>query len=77
MNLKQAFGQVIRDARKAAHKTQEDLAHEAQMSVAALSWIERGVNAPNAHSLFLIAKALDLAPHEIVHRVEVLSPDIC
>lgn len=76
MNLKEAFGHVIREARKAANKTQEDLAHEAQLSVAALSWIERGVNAPNIHSIFLLAHALSMKPHEIVQKVEQLVSEV-
>jgi len=76
VDLKEAFGQVIRDARIDADKTQEDLAYESDLSVSAISWIERGTNAPSAYSLFAIAQSLEIAPHELIKRVEKLKPTI-
>jgi len=76
LTLKGAFAAVIRDSRKELGKTQKEFAYESKISVSALSWIERGMNAPNILTIFNMAKSLKLTPGELVDRVYTLNPKL-
>lgn len=57
------FGDLLRQARRSAGLTQEELAGRAGISSRAVSDLERGVNrAPRRDTLDLLAQALDLSP---------------
>lgn len=58
MDLKIVVGRRIREFRKGAGLTQEDLAAEIDRTVEALGHIERGVSAPRFDTLERLAKTL-------------------
>jgi predicted ATPase/DNA-binding XRE family transcriptional regulator/Tfp pilus assembly protein PilF len=59
------FAQLLRQARREAGLTQEELAEQAGISPRAVSSLERGINrAPRRDTLELIFAALDLPPDE-------------
>lgn len=60
-----SFGDLVRQARRAANVTQEELAGRAGLSVRGISDLERGVNrAPRKDTLELLAAALSLSADE-------------
>lgn len=62
MTLKQQVGLRIRDLRKAAGLTQDQLAAQIDMSLQTVKQVERGANAPSLDTIDAIAKALKAPP---------------
>lgn len=67
-----AFGKVLRDRRKSACLTQEQLALEAGVQRNYISLIERGVHQPTLPMIFKLAAALKCQPSTLVGDVEAL-----
>ena len=65
-----AFGVVLRDLRKKAHLSQEQLALEAGIERNFVSLIERGVNQPTIRIIFKLAAALHIEPSEMIKATE-------
>lgn len=68
--LDEAFGRVLRAARKAKGFSQEQLGAAADLHPTYVSLLERGKNSPSLRALFLLAGALGLQPAELVTRTE-------
>jgi transcriptional regulator with XRE-family HTH domain len=67
-----AFGRVLRERRKQAGLTQEQLALEADIQRNYVSLIERGINQPTITIIFKLAAALKCRPSALVADVESL-----
>lgn len=67
-----AFGKVLRERRKQAGLTQEQLALEADVQRNYVSLIERGVNQPTINVIFKLAAALKCLPSALIADVEPL-----
>lgn len=65
-----ALGKVLRQKRKEAGLTQEQLAHEADVQRNYVSLIERGINQPTIAVLFKLAGALRCQPSSLISDVE-------
>jgi transcriptional regulator with XRE-family HTH domain len=65
-----ALGDAIRELRKKRKATQEDLAHEAGVTVGTLSLIERGKSNPAWGTVKRIAKALDTTMGDLAKRAD-------
>lgn len=65
-----AFGIVLRELRKRAEFTQENLAFEAGIERNYVSLIELGRNQPTISVIFKLAKALDIEPSKLIKHVE-------
>jgi transcriptional regulator with XRE-family HTH domain len=65
-----ALGSVLRGIRQERSQTQEDLAHEAGITVAALARIERGQSNPRWATVRSIAAALNIKLPELGAAVE-------
>jgi transcriptional regulator with XRE-family HTH domain len=76
LNIAIAFGQVLRQLRKKAELTQEQLGFEAGLERNYISMLERGERQPTLHSLFKLSLPLKVAPSSIVAEVEQLRPNI-
>lgn len=63
-------GAVIREFRKSKKKSQEVLSGLAGLDRTHYSKIERGLRSPTLDTLFKIAHALDITPHELVQAIE-------
>jgi transcriptional regulator with XRE-family HTH domain len=63
--LKARFGKRLRQIRRYQDLTQEQLAEAIGVSVAFLSNIERGLNAPSFETLEKLAQALRTPVHEL------------
>ncbi|MCI6255994.1 MAG: helix-turn-helix domain-containing protein [Clostridiales bacterium] len=63
-------GQVLRSYRKSRHLSQEVLSGLAGLDRTHYSKLERGLRSPTIDTLFKIAHALNVPPHEIVIALE-------
>lgn len=63
-------GNVIKKCRKSKGMTQEVLSGLADLDRTHYSKIERGLRNPTIDTLFKIAGALDIAPHDLMIEIE-------
>lgn len=70
MELSAAFGKVIRELRKNAGLTQEQLGFEAELRRTFVSVLELGQQQPTLMTIFKLAKALKIPPSEIIALIE-------
>jgi DNA-binding XRE family transcriptional regulator len=68
--IEQAFGQIIRELRRDRGLSQEELGFESGLHRTYVSLLERGKKSPTLTTLLQVGAALDIAPSEIVRRVE-------
>lgn len=66
----QTLASVIRQLRLKRGITQEELAFDSNVTVSALSRIERGLSSPVFTTLVKLADALDVTPAELVAAAE-------
>jgi transcriptional regulator with XRE-family HTH domain len=67
-----AFGQALREVRKARKMSQEQLAFDSEFDRTYISLVERGIRSPTIRSVVRLAEVLEVKPSEIVSRMEVL-----
>ena len=70
MEIAKAFGLVIRELRKEAGLTQEQLGLEADLRRTFVSLLELGQQQPTLTTIFKISSALKIEPSRILERVE-------
>lgn len=70
MDLKTAFGIVLRNRRVECGLTQEQLGFEAELRRTYVSIIELGQQQPSLSTVFKLAKALGVSPALLIHEVE-------
>jgi len=66
-----AFGEAVRERRKARGWTQEKLAERAGVSALQVGFCERGDNVPKLTLVLRIAKALGVRPGELIDHIKV------
>jgi transcriptional regulator with XRE-family HTH domain len=71
VNLDEAFGAVLKEQRKAIGLSQEALALDAELERNFISLLERGKNSPSMRTLFKLCAVLQIAPSDLVRRVEL------
>jgi transcriptional regulator with XRE-family HTH domain len=64
------FGEALRQARKAAGISQEELAFEAKLDRTYVSQLENGHKSPTVEVLFRLAPVLGMAASELIAQVE-------
>lgn len=69
-HIEESFGRVIKELRKSRKLSQAKLAELGDFQRTFISDLERGVYQPTLYSIFRLAEALEIAPHEIIRRVE-------
>lgn len=72
--MNQAFGKTLRKVRLEKGLTHEALAERASLHPTFISLLERGGRMPSLNTLFLLAKALDMVPSDLVAKVEKMKP---
>jgi transcriptional regulator with XRE-family HTH domain len=70
LTIENAFGQVIRELRKAKKYSQEKLAEESNLDRTFISHLERGTKQPSLITIFQLAKALKINPSALIILVE-------
>jgi len=76
MNLELAFGEVLKKYRLQAGLSQAELAKRARMHTMTISYYEVGRRKPTIHTLFILARALELKPEIMIAALRELRPDI-
>lgn len=72
MELSKAFGLVLRELRKEAGLTQEELGLDADLRRTFVSLLELGQQQPTLQTIFKLSVALNKKPSEIMAMVENL-----
>lgn len=70
MDIAVAFGKVLREARKKAGLTQEQLGLEADLERNFVSMLELGQRQPSLTTLIKLAKALNTTAAHLIDQVE-------
>lgn len=73
LNIAIAFGGVLRQLRKNAGLTQEQLGFEAELERNYISMLELGQRQPTLATVFKLASPLNVTPSKMVSMVEVES----
>lgn len=68
--LHKQFGKVLRELRKQAGLSQEQLGLECNLDRTFISLLERGLRQPTLTTLFVLAHKLNVSPVEIVKKIE-------
>jgi len=71
--IEESLGEILRQLRKERGLSQEELALESGYHRTYISLLERGQKNPLLRTIFELAKALEVAPSEIVERVQTLT----
>ena len=71
MDVREQFGQLLRERRLGKKLTQEALAFLAGMNVTYLSDIERGKSAPSLALLVDLSLALEIHPAELIEGLQI------
>jgi len=70
LTIEEAFGQAIRELRKANHFSQEKLADISTLDRSFISLLESGKKQPSLITIFQLAKALNSSPSKLLAKVE-------
>ncbi|MFH1672929.1 MAG: helix-turn-helix transcriptional regulator, partial [Pseudomonadota bacterium] len=70
VTIEEAFGEVIRDIRKAKQISQETLAEASNLDRSFISLLECGHKQPSLVTIFQLAKAFNLSASNILSLVE-------
>jgi transcriptional regulator with XRE-family HTH domain len=71
LTIEEAFGEVIRELRKANQISQEKLAELSNLDRSFISLLECGRKQPSLITIFQLAKAFNLSASKILSLVEV------
>ncbi len=66
MDIKQAFGDVLREYRKQVNLSQEKMALECDLDRTYISLLERGQRQPTLTSLFRLAEVLKVPAEDLI-----------
>ncbi len=73
MDIKIAFGKVLKQVRKEKNISQEQLAFDANVDRSYISKLETGVYQPSISTIFAISEVLGVKPYELVERTYHLT----
>lgn len=71
----QAFGQILKEERKAKNFSQEKLSDLTGLHTATISFYERGIKGPTIDSILKLSRALGVPANELIGKVEALHPE--
>ncbi|MFA7710428.1 MAG: helix-turn-helix transcriptional regulator [Candidatus Neomarinimicrobiota bacterium] len=72
MEIKQAFGIVLKNYRQKAQLSQEKLAFDCNLDRTYISLLERGKRRPTLDTIFALSRSLNVSPSLMVSAVESL-----
>ncbi|MBS1491614.1 MAG: helix-turn-helix transcriptional regulator [Bacteroidetes bacterium] len=71
-SLKESFGQVLAQLRKANNISQQELADNCNIERAYISRLERGLFQPTITIIFKIADYFGIKPSEIIEQLDIM-----
>jgi transcriptional regulator with XRE-family HTH domain len=71
LNAETVFGQVLKQIRKKAKISQEELAFRSNLDRTYISMLERGIHQPTLNTLMSLSAALNMKLSELVHYFEL------
>lgn len=75
MDIRIAFGKVLKRVRQEKELSQEKLAFEMEVERSYISKLEIGMYQPRLSTILSVAEVLDIRPGELVDRVEDLMKE--
>ncbi|MBL7840156.1 MAG: helix-turn-helix transcriptional regulator [Cyclobacteriaceae bacterium] len=69
-NLKEVFGQVIKQLREQNGLSQQELADYAEIDRTHVSDLERGIYHPSLNTVYKLAEILKIKPSELIAKVD-------
>lgn len=72
-DIAKAFGNALRETRRAAGMSQEMLALVSGVDRTFVSMMERGIRQPALSTVFAVARALNVPPSSLIHRTEGIA----
>lgn len=69
-NLKEVFGQVIKQLREEKGLSQQELADYAEVDRTNVSDLERGIHHPSLTTVYKLAEILEIKPSELIAKVD-------
>lgn len=72
MELETALAIVLRDKRRLAGLSQEELAYQCNIDRTYISMLERKKRNPTVNTVFKMCKALNIKPSEFIYEIEQL-----
>lgn len=76
MTPEQAFGRVLRALRQERGFSQEALALDSGYDRTYIGLLEQGRRSPSLGAIYRLARALAVAPSDVLRRVEAHAPEI-
>lgn len=70
LELKEAFGKVIRELRDQRGLSQQELADYSEVDRTYLSDLERGLYYPTLNTVYKLAEIFKIKPHELIQKVD-------
>ena len=64
------IGEVLKEYRKKAGISQQDLAFDAGLDRTYISLLERGLRQPTIRTVFTLSEALDIKPSQFISKIE-------
>jgi len=68
--IAEAFGKILKEERKKAKLSQEELAFKTSLDRTYISLLERGLRQPSLTTIFEISKQLKIKPDSLIVKVE-------
>ena len=72
MEVRQAFGIVLKKNRINKNMTQEQLAFNSDLDRTYIGLLERSKRQPTIETIFKISQVLEIKPHELIKEIEEL-----
>jgi transcriptional regulator with XRE-family HTH domain len=72
IDLKQAFGKVIRELREENELSQQELADFSEVDRTYISDLERGLNYPSLNTIYKLAEVLKIKPSKLIEKVDAV-----
>ncbi len=70
-----AFGQALREMRRARHVSQLQFALDTGFDRTYISLLERGVQSPTLRTIVKLAEHLRVSPSEMIRRMEIIQEE--
>jgi transcriptional regulator with XRE-family HTH domain len=71
--LESIFGNVLKEVRTTKKISQEKLAEFCDLDRTYISLLERGLRQPTLTTIFKVSKALDIAPSDLIKKIEIIN----